>query len=117
MGGGYFSTENYFITSITLSDYKNNPVGKIFIAAPNKQIYEAIKMAESGMILQISVAIAAIILTIIILMTIIKIYLIKPIDELANTVKLSIGEGDLTTKVPVFGKDEIGTTANEFNQG
>ena len=103
------------ITSITLSDYKNNPVGKIFIAAPNKQIYEAIKMAESGMILQISVAIAAIILTIIILMTIIKIYLIKPIDELANTVKLSIGEGDLTTKVPVFGKDEIGTTANEFN--
>lgn len=115
MGGGYFSTENYFITSITLSDYKNNPVGKIFIAAPNKQIYEAIKMAESGMILQISVAIAAIILTIIILMTIIKIYLIKPIDELANTVKLSIGEGDLTTKVPVFGKDEIGTTANEFN--
>ena len=114
-GGGYFSTENYFITSITLSDYKNNPVGKIFIAAPNKQIYEAIKMAESGMILQISVAIAAIILTIIILMTIIKIYLIKPIDELANTVKLSIGEGDLTTKVPVFGKDEIGTTANEFN--
>ena len=114
-GGGYFSTENYFITSITLSDYKNNPVGKIFIAAPNKQIYEAIKMAESGMILQISVAIVAIILTIIILMTIIKIYLIKPIDELANTVKLSIGEGDLTTKVPVFGKDEIGTTANEFN--
>ena len=113
--GGYFSTENYFITSITLSDYKNNPVGKIFIAAPNKQIYEAIKMAESGMILQISVAIVAIILTIIILMTIIKIYLIKPIDELANTVKLSIGEGDLTTKVPVFGKDEIGTTANEFN--
>ena len=112
---GYFSTENYFITSITLSDYKNNPVGKIFIAAPNKQIYEAIKMAESGMILQISVAIVAIILTIIILMTIIKIYLIKPIDELANTVKLSIGEGDLTTKVPVFGKDEIGTTANEFN--
>ena len=114
-GGGYFSTENYFITSITLSDYKNNPVGKIFIAAPNKQIYEAIKMAESGMILQISVAIVAIILTIIILMTIIKIYLIKPIDELANTVKLSIGEGDLPTKVPVFGKDEIGTTANEFN--
>ena len=111
----YFSTENYFVTSITLSDYKNNPVGKIFIAAPNKQIYEAIKMAESGMILQISVAIVAIILTIIILMTIIKIYLIKPIDELANTVKLSIGEGDLTTKVPVFGKDEIGTTANEFN--
>ena len=111
----YFSTENYFVTSITLSDYKNNPVGKIFIAAPNKQIYEAIKMAESGMILQISVAIVAIILTIIILMTIIKIYLIRPIDELANTVKLSIGEGDLTTKVPVFGKDEIGTTANEFN--
>ena len=111
----YFSTENYFVTSITLSDYKNNPVGKIFIAAPNKQIYEAIKMAESGMILQISVAIVAIILTIIILMTIIKIYLIKPIDELANTVKLSIGEGDLTTKVPIFGKDEIGTTANEFN--
>jgi len=111
----YFNTENYFVTSITLSDYKNNPVGKIFIAAPNKQIYEAIKMAESGMILQISVAIVAIILTIIILMTIIKIYLIRPIDELANTVKLSIGEGDLTTKVPVFGKDEIGTTANEFN--
>ena len=111
----YFSTENYFVTSITLSDYKNNPVGKIFIAAPNKQIYEAIKMAESGMILQISVAIVAIILTIIILMTIIKIYLIRPIDELANTVKLSIGEGNLTTKVPVFGKDEIGTTANEFN--
>lgn len=111
----YFSTENYFVTSITLSDYKNNPVGKIFIAAPNKQIYEAIKMAESGMILQISVAIVAIILTIIILMTIIKIYLIRPIDELANTVKLSIGEGDLTTKVPIFGKDEIGTTANEFN--
>ena len=111
----YFSTENYFVTSITLSDYKNNTVGKIFIAAPNKQIYEAIKMAESGMILQISVAIVAIILTIIILMTIIKIYLIRPIDELANTVKLSIGEGDLTTKVPVFGKDEIGTTANEFN--
>ena len=111
----YFSTENYFVTSITLSDYKNNPVGKIFIAAPNTQIYEAIKMAESGMILQISVAIVVIILTIIILMTIIKIYLIRPIDELANTVKLSIGEGDLTTKVPVFGKDEIGTTANEFN--
>jgi len=111
----YFSTENYFVTSTTLTDYKNNPVGKIFIAAPNKQIYEAIKMAESGMILQISVAIVAIILTIIVLMAIIKIYLIKPIDELASTVKLSIGEGDLTTKVPVLGKDEIGTTANEFN--
>ena len=113
----YFSTENYFVTSITLSDYKNNPVGKIFIAAPNKQIYEAIKMAESGMILQISVAIVAALITIVILMIILKIYLINPIYELKSHVaELGKGEGDLTKKLPVLCKDEIGATAYEFNK-
>jgi len=111
----FFNTDSYFVTSISLEDYKNNPVGKIFIAAPNEQIYEAIKLAESGMIWQISVAIIAIIITIIILICVIKIYLINPIDGLTNSVKSNIGECDLTKKVPVFGKDEIGTTASEFN--
>ncbi|MCL2792555.1 MAG: Cache 3/Cache 2 fusion domain-containing protein, partial [Spirochaetaceae bacterium] len=92
-------------------------IGCLFIGMEMDTIYEAINENTSTAIQLLSVIALVILLLSIILNTIsCKFIVIKPIKQVVDMLKeISEGEGDLTRKLSVSSKDEIGSLAHYFN--
>ena len=111
-----FFTDNYFVSKIPIFDFENKEIGYIFIANTKESMTKTVKAAENSMINQMIVTFIAVVLVIVSLIAIMQIYVVNPINNLKKYAnELAIGDGDLTRKIPVDSKDEIGKTAEEFN--
>ncbi|MBW3694740.1 methyl-accepting chemotaxis protein [Vibrio sp. T187] len=81
----------------------------------NQSLDELILAARESISLVWGLLVAAVILAIVTALFLIK-GIVLPIKALAEAAEdLRSGEGDLTRRIPDFGKDEIGETAQSFN--
>ncbi|WP_141080350.1 cache domain-containing protein, partial [Campylobacter pinnipediorum] len=111
-----FETKNYFVIKLPIYDFKNKQIGHIFVANKKQDIYKELKLAEQGMIEQMLVNSVTMVFIFIALMVIVKISITKPLNELINRARnLSSGDGDLTRKLEVVGKDEIAMASDAIN--
>ncbi len=83
------------------------------VASVEKDI--AYKDVNDQLIQNVLIASIAIVLTIVVIILLLS-YLFKPLNRLGNMVNdLAIGEGDLTKRLDVNGKDEIAKISNDVN--
>lgn len=111
-----FTTKSYFVTKIPMFDFEGAQIGYIFAADSNEHVYGDIKTATQGMVDQMVVSGIATIIITIALMILMKLFIINPINRLKDHANdLAEGEGDLTQRIPVESSDELGQSAQEFN--
>ena len=108
--------KNFFITPVAIKDYQGNTIGYI-IAIQNRDIIsKAIKHAKSILYSSLLFMSIAIVIVIVVIFASIK-KLTNRIGSLTYMVKdLCEGEGDLTRRIEVDSKDEIGVLAGWFNE-
>ncbi|GAB6073704.1 methyl-accepting chemotaxis protein [Nautilia lithotrophica] len=111
------NTKNFFCISIPIKDFSGNIVAYAIIGKPLKLIEGAVKESEITLIYQLIAMLIIDIFIVVILMIIISKSVAKPIKELNNRVEdLAQGEGDLTKRIDVSSKDEIGTVSRNINK-
>jgi len=113
----YYATENFFIVKTELFDFQNKPIGFVITGRPINSVDELINQSINSSIMQILVMLLIDIFILLVLFSIIKIFIGKPLDELLGLLKeLSSSDGDLTKRINIYSKDEIGTIAKYINE-
>ncbi len=112
----YIFYKNLFITPIAIKDYQRKTIGYIMVIQHKNMISKAIKHAKH--ILYSNLLLMSIALIIIVVGIFISLKrLSSRLGMLADMVKdLYQGEGDLTKRINVDSKDEIGNLAEWFNK-
>ncbi len=96
-----------------LEDYSGTPIG-VLVLAMDRSDYIAQHRAA---FLELLVIIAAILVIGIIVASVIGHSVARPLRRLSDAMRdISIGEGDLTQRLPVSGHNELTAIAQEFNQ-
>ena len=113
---GFHITNNYLITLIPLKDFKNNTVGYVVAGKNLDLVNHSVEKAKSIIYKQmISVAIVGL-FVMGVLVFIIYFVIKKPLENFIKVAKdLAQGEGDLTKRVNVKSRDELGEVATYFN--
>lgn len=113
----FYITDNYLLTLVPLKDFKSNIVGYVVVGKSLKLVNQAVEHAKTIIYKQmISVVIVGFIVMGI-LIFIIHFVIKKPLQNFIKIVKdLAQGEGDLTKRVEVYSRDELGEIARYFNQ-
>ena len=85
---------------------------KVFIAAPEQDLFKAVYYIQSAMLVLIGITAFLIILISLIL----AFRMVKPLNSTAKTLKdIASGNGDLTYRVEILGHDEISSVGNYVN--
>ncbi|HKL77193.1 MAG TPA: methyl-accepting chemotaxis protein [Gammaproteobacteria bacterium] len=114
--GGFIEVDGrmYYTDAMPVTDYAGNQVGKVALfkdVTADQAEAIATLWTQIGMI----VVAAAAVLSVILFMT--RRLVSRPLQAMANGMQeVSAGEGDLTQRLSVPGSDEIGRTAQAFNE-
>ncbi len=112
-----FISDNYFVIAKPIRDFQGNVVGYGVIAKRMDFINKIIDESESTVIAQIVVIAIIDVVMLLVLMFIIARGVVAPIEELKlKLADLAQGEGDLTKKIDINSKDEIGEMAHYVNE-
>lgn len=85
---------------------------KVFIAAPEQDLFKAVYYIQSAMLVLIGITAFLVILISLIL----AFRMVKPLNSTAKTLKdIASGNGDLTYRVEILGHDEISSVGNYVN--
>ncbi len=91
-------------------------IGILFIGIPNEEAYELINEGRKRMLMRASVASLIIVALSILVLVVLINSLMKPVAKTVAMLKdIAQGEGDLTKRLEVKTKDEIGELAHWFN--
>jgi methyl-accepting chemotaxis protein len=113
----FFISSNYYVISIPIKDFSGNIVAYALLAKQLKEINAVIQANIDTLIYQLIAMFIIDILIVVLLMTIIYKNVAKPIQELNERVEdLAQGEGDLTKRITINSKDEIGTVSTNINK-
>jgi len=111
-----FITENYFIRSVPLKDFKGDIIGYAVVGKDLKIVNKTIDISISSLTMQIITMIIIDILVLLILIFIINSIIKKPLNNLIDVVKdLASGNGDLTKRLPSKRDDELGEVSFYVN--
>lgn len=111
-----FTTANYYVTTKPIKDFEGNIIGYGLIAKPLSAINKLVDTATESLIQQAIIMAVIDVLMLILLVVIISRWVIAPINELKEKVAdLAEGDGDLTKKIVVNSKDELGQMAEYIN--
>jgi len=113
-------SENYFVRSIPMKDFKGNVIGEIVVGKDLKIVHKAVDIAINSLVTQlIAMALIDFGVLLIVIFSISKL-VNTPVRNLLDVVKdLSKGKGDLTKRLPIKSNDELGEVSfyiNEFIQ-
>lgn len=115
--GDAFSTSGYFVVKRDIVDFKGEVIGRVLTAKKIGAVERAIDEAKSGMITQIVIMAFMDLVIIIALIVILRMAVTGPMAEFEAKMRdISQGEGDLTQRLNVATKDEIGVVAGFINQ-
>jgi len=113
----YQLTSKYLVHSVAIKDFSNNIVGYALIGDSMKKVNAIVSQAKSSLLRQIYIMAAIDMFVLLFLLFVIKKGVVDPIihlDTMAN--ELAQGDGDLTKRLPVESKDELGNASSSFNK-
>ncbi len=111
-----FKTEHFFVVKEAINDYSGERIGNVVIAKPLNVVNKAVDQAKSGLITQIAIMAIIDITIIVILILILRYAVSRPMVELEQKMSnIAEGEGDLTQRLSIKNKDEIGVVAGYIN--
>ncbi|GBU25237.1 methyl-accepting chemotaxis protein [Fibrobacteria bacterium R8-3-H12] len=95
-----------------------NIIGILFIGIGMNSIEQMIKdESKADTFVSLIIGVALLVLVILVNVINIKTVVIKPINSIVKNLKnISEGEGDLTKRIDILSRDEIGTLVNYFNK-
>jgi len=104
-------------TEYSLTSYVHDSGIGLAVLIPNAEKYAAIDSLQNANYITVISIMVVMIVIIILAVFAVSILIVKPIRFLADRLKdISEGEGDLTKKLTVTSKDEIGDVARYFNE-
>lgn len=107
---------HYFIQKLPIKDFSGKVVAYAYIGAKNSTIESLIQQSKKALISQMVVILAIFIAMFLFLVVSIRALVTMPIRRFENVAKeLSSQNADLSTRLHVTSKDEIGRTAESFN--
>ena len=113
---GYSFTPNYFVVSQPIYDFSKKIVGYAIVGKNLSILRETIDKSENSMIRQLVIVITSYIFILLFVMFIIRKYVVEPVKNLDKIAyELSQGDADLSKRLPVLSKDELGSASASFN--
>ncbi len=112
-----FMTGDHFVLQQPIKDFKGDVIGRVVAAKDLAIVERAIDEAKSGMITQVVIMAVLDIAIILTLIVILRLAISRPMEEFeAKMLNIAEGEGDLTQRVNVDSRDEIGVVAGFINK-
>jgi methyl-accepting chemotaxis protein len=110
-------TDKYFVVSEPIKDFSGKTVGYTVIGEDINKVNSVISQSEDSLLRQVYIMAFVDIFILLFLMFIIKKTIVNPIINLANVAKeLSQGDADLSKRISVISKDELGEASESFNE-
>jgi len=110
-------TQHFFVRTFPLRDFKNQIVGYFILAKNLTLVEETVNLSIDSMVTQLIVMSVIDIIVLLALLFIISRVINRPLKHLTNLVKdLASGKGDLTKRLPVESKDELGEVSFYINE-
>ena len=113
----YQITDKYLVHSVAIRDFSNNIVGYALVGDSMKKVNAIVAKTESSLMMQMYIMAAIDIFILLFLIFIVKKSVIDPVvhlDKMAE--ELAQGDGNLTKRLPVTSKDELGNASSSFNK-
>lgn len=110
-------TKNYFIVSEPIKDFSGKIVGYSVLGEKISKVEHIISKSEDSLLRQVYIMLCVDVFILIFLILVIKKGVsapLKGLEEIAT--ELSQGEADLSKRLPVRSKDEIGHASSSFNR-
>ena len=109
-------SKDYFIASQPIKDFSNNVVGYAMIGKLKTEVDAAVKDSEKSLLNQMLIIAFINLFIVLFLLFIVKKAVINPIVHLDQVTKeLTMGDADLSKRLPVLSKDELGSASQSFN--
>ena len=113
---GSFKTEHYFVTPIAIRDFSKAVVGYAFVGEKLDAVEMMISQSENSLLRQVVIMSAMDIIILILLIIIVRRAVTEPIKNLDRIAQeLASGDADLSKRLRISSKDEIGKAAESFN--
>jgi len=113
----FFITDEYFIVSEEIKDFSGKVVGYALVGNKLKNVQNIIVKSEESLLNQVYIMALLDLFILIFLFFVIKKAIINPILNLNNVAtELAQGDADLSKRLPVLSKDELGNASASFNK-
>ena len=110
------TSREYLVVSEPISDFSGNIVGYAVVGEKLSRVNTILEQSESALVQQIIIMGIIDVLILIFLVIIIKVGVTNPIVKLDSVAKeLASGDADLSKRLKVNSKDELGSAAKSFN--
>lgn len=111
-----FATKHYYVIAQPVKDFEGNVIGYGLIAKPLQVINRLVDTATASLLKQAAVIGLIDLVMLILLVVIISRAVLAPVNELKQKIAdLAHGDGDLTKKIVVNSKNELGEMAEFIN--
>jgi len=110
------NTADYFIRTVALKDFKGKTVAYAVVAKNRAIVDKTIDLSVDSLITQLLIMLAIDIIVLLFLILVINTQIKKPLLNLIEVTKdLVSGNGDLTKRLPIKDKDELGEVSFHIN--
>ncbi|MFT7860471.1 MAG: methyl-accepting chemotaxis protein, partial [Sulfurimonas sp.] len=113
---GFQMSDNYFIVSRPIKDFSGKTVAYALIADNRANVHKVVSQSEDSLLRQVYIILFIDILILLFLIAVIKKSVTDPIKHLDSVAsELAQGDADLSKRLPVDSKDELGHASKSFN--
>ncbi|MEA2072018.1 MAG: methyl-accepting chemotaxis protein [Campylobacterota bacterium] len=110
-------TSKYFVVSEEIKDFSGNVVGYALVGNKLANVESVIVKSEDSLIRQVYIMALVDLFILLFLFVVIKKAIVDPVENLNNVAtELAQGDGDLSKRLPVHSKDELGNASLSFNK-
>ncbi|WP_373069968.1 methyl-accepting chemotaxis protein [Sulfurimonas sp.] len=109
-------TDEFFVVSVPIKDFSKKLVGYAVIGEKISKVEHVIQKSEESLLRQVYIMLVVDLIILAFLIFIIQKGVSRPLKDLESmATELSQGEADLSSRLPVKSKDEIGKASESFN--
>jgi methyl-accepting chemotaxis protein len=110
-------TDNYFVISEAIKDFSGKIVGYALVGNKLSSVNAVIVKSEDSLLRQVYIMAILDLFILLFLFYIIQYAIVKPIINLDKVaIELAQGDADLSKRLPVLSKDELGNASASFNK-
>ncbi len=113
----FHKSSSYFMVSIPITDFSDEVVAYAVVAEPLSVVDTNVEHAKAALMQQVIIMGMMDLFILIFLIVVIQLAVANPIKSMSHTAQeLSEGDADLSRRVDIKSKDEIGVAMGHFNQ-